>query len=706
MKNLLLLTFIAISFVNYSQNNWCGFDQQLQKHYQENPNAEAQVYERFDRIASGQINAQDRVGPYYIPVVVHVIHDGEEGNISYAQIADAINMLNEDFNRTNVDASNTRNTVNAPFSPVAADLEINFVLAKLDPNGNCTNGVERRDSPLGTYNADDDSKTYNGGGLDAWDRNKYFNIWVVNSIQGSGAGTTLGYAQFPMWGGASTYGVIIRNNAFGNIGTANGDRTISHEVGHCLGLFHTFQSGCGSSNSDCSNQGDGCCDTPPVDEAHWSCSNNQNNCSQIPNGDHFGFDALDQHENFMSYSPCQNMFSEDQKAVVTANLANLGHLANLVSVSSQNSSGINLPDVLCRAEFSGSQLIVCAGSTINFADNSFHNVSTRSWTFTGGTPSVSTDSFASIMYNTPGVYPVSLQVSDGTNTESETKAAYITVLSNPGLELPYSEGFETVSLPDNINFFVYNEDNGSEWTVTNSASSTGDKSIMLSNYGENVDLIDEFHSGTIDLSPLDSTENLIMSFKYAYNKRLASNYEALKVWVSKDCGENWSLRKNLTNSVFNTNLIGAASSSPFTPTSKMEWITVSFENIHSSFYTSNFRYRFSFESDNGNNIFIDDINLYPESWLNNPENNIENTVSIFPNPTQNNSTINYFSATSEDLNITLYNVVGEKINTIYNGTVSSGNTQYDVNMEEMPRGIYIVKIENSNGIKSLKLIKD
>ena len=288
-----------MSVINFAQNNWCGFDQRLQTYYSENPSAEAEVYERFDRIATGQINSQDRVGPYDIPVVVHVIHDGVNGNVSNDQIAAAILLLNEDFNRDNSDTSDTRNTINAPFLHNAADLEVNFILAKLDPDGNCTNGIERRDSPYATYDANDDSKTFDGGGLDAWDRNKYFNIWVVNSIENSSAGIILGYAQFPYGGDADTYGVIIRSDAFGNSGISNGGRTITHEVGHCFGLLHTFQYGCGSSNSDCSNQGDGCCDTPPVDQAHWSCAASQNSCDQIPNVDAYGFDAFDQFENSM-----------------------------------------------------------------------------------------------------------------------------------------------------------------------------------------------------------------------------------------------------------------------------------------------------------------------------------------------------------------------------------------------------------------------
>ena len=296
------------------------------------------------------------------------MHEGGDENISYEQIESAVDQLNEDFNRLNADATDTRNTVNAPFEPVAADFEISFELAKLDPNGDCTNGVERKYAPGATNNADDDAKHNSTGGLNAWNRNDYFNIWVVKSIASSGGGVTLGYAEFPYFH-TSNFGVIIRSDVVGTIGTASGDRTLTHEVGHCLGLLHTFQGGCHS--GPCDENGDIICDTPPVDEAHWSCVDSQNHCD-MPSGDFFGYDVYDQWENYMSYAPCQNMFSEGQKALVHYNMEDIGMFVNLTDPDNLDDAGVGLPDVLCQADFSASQTTVCTGTSIDFFDDLIH----------------------------------------------------------------------------------------------------------------------------------------------------------------------------------------------------------------------------------------------------------------------------------------------------------------------------------------------
>ncbi|MFN4083853.1 MAG: M43 family zinc metalloprotease [Bacteroidia bacterium] len=261
----------------------------------------------------------------YIPVVFHVIHKYGFENISQTQINDAIRVLNEDFRKK------TGTNGGSSTDPLAVDMLYEFRLAQLDPNGNPTNGVNRIYS-LQTDNASDAMKS-----LSNWDKNRYFNIWVVNTINSSGQqGIVLGYAQFPFFGAASTDGVVIRADQMGAIELgqlSQVGRTLTHEAGHWLGLYHPFQGGC--PNSNCSSQGDQVCDTPPVASATNGCPSNRNSCSTDSP------DLPDMVRNYMDYADgtCMNLFTVGQKNRVDPIMAQ--YRSYVYSTANINGAGIN-----------------------------------------------------------------------------------------------------------------------------------------------------------------------------------------------------------------------------------------------------------------------------------------------------------------------------------------------------------------------------
>lgn len=246
-----------------------------------------------------------------IPVVVHIVHWNGFGDITDEQVADGIRVLNEDFRRQNADT----NLTDSLFKPFAADVNIEFRLASLDPDGNATTGITRSDTNLVPHPEPTEPEFDNVKHFISWPAHKYFNIWVVRTIM---AGTS-GYAQYPgtdfTYGGPwETYGIVIRHTSFGTIGTANDDgRTLSHEAGHCLGLYHTFLSTSAGCGTECDTTGDEVCDTPPC-QLNTSCPPNLNSCSNDSLGPSaYASNIKDQKENYMSYSTCQNMFSQGQK---------------------------------------------------------------------------------------------------------------------------------------------------------------------------------------------------------------------------------------------------------------------------------------------------------------------------------------------------------------------------------------------------------
>jgi ABC-type taurine transport system substrate-binding protein len=228
------------------------------------------------RYEAGEISTQ-RIGITRIPVVVHVVWNTAAQNISDAQIASQIDVLNRDFRRANADFTLTP----APFLPLAADARVEFFLANTTPAGAPSTGIERRQTSVASFSDNDAVKSTATGGMDAWPATHYLNIWVCRL-----GNSLLGYAQFP-GGPASTDGVVILNSAFGTSGTAaapfNMGRTATHEIGHWLNLNHIWGddgTGCsGTDNvSDTPNQAGYNTGSPTF--PHVSCSNG-------PNGDMF-----------------------------------------------------------------------------------------------------------------------------------------------------------------------------------------------------------------------------------------------------------------------------------------------------------------------------------------------------------------------------------------------------------------------------------
>jgi len=243
----------------------------------------ALTYERGERTAF-------RTGVTHIPVVVHVVWNTAAQNISDAQIASQIDVLNRDFRRTNPDVASTP----AAFLPLTTDARVEFFLATVSPGGTPTTGIDRRQTTVASFSSNDAVKSNVNGGLDAWPADRYLNIWVCPL-----SGGLLGYAQFP-GGPAVTDGVVILHSAFGTTGTAAAPfdlgRTATHEIGHWLNLNHIWGddgTGCtGTDNvADTPNQGGPNTGAPTF--PHVSCTNG-------PNGDLF--------MNYMDYVDDRAMF--------------------------------------------------------------------------------------------------------------------------------------------------------------------------------------------------------------------------------------------------------------------------------------------------------------------------------------------------------------------------------------------------------------
>ena len=250
-----------------------------------------------------------------IPVVVHVVYKTAVQNISDAQVMSQIQVLNEDYGRTNAD------TVNTPsgFVPVAANTGIQFGLAQTDPLGNPTTGIEHISTTANGFPNYDDIKHTSTGGADAWDVTRYFNIWV-----GSSFGGMVGGGEFPTSTVSNTYGVFLLYSACGSNYTSYGTfpaltaqydrgRVGTHEVAHAFNLLHTSTA---SSN---------CTDNDSVSDTPVPASNFLGSCPTYPMLDACnpvapGFQFMN-YMNTTTSESCMNMFTAGQAARMNAVLS-------------------------------------------------------------------------------------------------------------------------------------------------------------------------------------------------------------------------------------------------------------------------------------------------------------------------------------------------------------------------------------------------
>lgn len=647
-----------------------------------------------------EYNPKSKSAVKIIPVVFHVIHQYGNENISRAQCLDQIRVLNEDFRRKNLDTSNTP----TPFKPLGADVNIEFRIAKKDPNGNCTDGVNRVYSPL-TYSARDNVKS-----LIYWPSNKYLNIWVVGYITSSGStsgGYVVGFAQFP-GGSASTDGVVVRHDFLGNIGTAAGERgrTATHEVGHWLNLRHIW------GDATCGN--DQVSDTPTQQDANQSnCPTFPHvTCNNGPNGDMF--------TNYMDYTSasCQNMFSLGQSTRMNAAINsatsgrnNLWTSTNLIATGVYTSQGLeDTATYVCspKADFTPHNVTyVCAGQSVAMTDKSWGGAaSIRTWYFPGGTPSTSTAINPSITYSTPGTYSISLKVANASGTDSITKSSVVIVMPDTAeYKTDFVESFESTSFTNDWTIVNY-EPTSKGFVRTSNAAGTGSFSCYINSFNNSVDNdVDELISPTFDLTKYSSPKLRFMR-AFSQPSSAASTDNKLQVYISTNCGKSWIQIGSYTGSVLKTTT--TTTSNSFVPNAS-QWDTtvVTGTSLYST--TTNARFKFKYTGSSSNqNFYLDNINLLGAINTSGIDENESNKFdfSLVPNPSEGIVTLNLDLYKNDFVQIEMFDAIGKRVASIKNEKMNAGFHQLSLSPsgQALNKGIYFVRVNTNKSIQTKKLI--
>lgn len=610
-----------------------------------------------------------RANTYIIPVVFHVIHNFGIENISDEQVYDALRVINEDFQKRNADTA----TIIDLFKPIAADCSIEFRLARKDPNGNCTNGIDRVQSPL-TYVGDDDAK------LNPWPRNKYLNIWVVNSMEDGVAG----YAYAPSgFTPSAVDGIIILHNYIGAIGTGNPSRShaLSHEIGHWFNLRHTW----GNTNSPGVSCGDDQVSDTPTTKGWTSCNLNGATCVS---------GVIENVQNFMEYSYCYAMFTTGQKtrmhAALNSGTASRNNLWTATNLTATGTDNLDYADCSPKPILSGGlPQFVCEGGSVDF--NVLTNnapATTWSWSFPGGAPSSSDNSNPSITYATSGTYNVSVTTGNATGSNATNSNSYVVVLPPTGQKAAatFSESFESISFPNN-EWFVDFPTATYGWKKLTTNGATGTSSLRVNSTTTFSGMIHEFVTPTIDFTGVSSPK---LNFKLAFAQRTSADADNLRVYASIDCGKTWTLRYSKSGTSLSTTS-GVVTSS-FNP-SAAQWRQ---ESINLSAYAGqdNVRFKFQFAYKGGNNILVDDINFgLTTTSVNDMSRDI--ALSVFPNPVANNQiAVSFNLQENSTISATMYAVDGRETTLLTNQELKAGHQLLQLPVGNLPAGTYILNIRD------------
>ncbi len=450
------------------------------------------------------------------------------------------------------------------------------------------------------------------------------------------------------------------------------------------------------------------------------------------------YGTIENVENYMEYSYCSKMFTEDQKFAMrtTLNQAisyrnNLWTAPNLVLTGTTYTMPASFPDPaapLCtpKADFSQNEMYICNGGAINFFSECWGGaVTTYAWTFPGGTPATSSVANpAGITFSTPGYHDISLTVSNASGSDTKTKVHSVYV-SNTYTDYigPASENFESSGTSD---WWMTENDEFNEalWhRVALSTSASGGYCFKLNNHNPTGSFgYTERLGGNIDalISPSYNLSGLtggVLSFKYscATHATVPEDFtEKFKVYSSVDCGKTWLPKSVVIDgaaavaTIQGPDLANAGvSGTGYVPgnSSSLFWETGTI-TLTAAVAQPNVRFRFEYiASDMSNNMYLDDINITGVIGVD-ESNNSEFDFDVYPNPLNANESLTLsLEGSTQLMQVVVYDVMGHIIYTksLMN---TNGNTKHEIPMASLSisKGVYFVSVQSKTQKHTKKVV--
>ncbi len=710
MKNYLpiaLMTFLAGSGftanAQMEQPKGCGNVQAMDGLYKQFPGMEqivaknaAALNESVKKLNLNKLQktADDK---YIIPIVFHIIHNYGVENISDAQIYDEMRVLNEGYNKGNANLSLVINK----YKPLIADVGFEFRLARLDPNGKPTTGIDRIAS-YKTYQGDDQSK------LNYWPPDEYINVWVTNSIGSVG---TAGYAYKPDAADAIRFwdGVIILNDYIGSIGTGRPGTSmaLTHEIGHVLNLDHLW----GSTNSPGVACGDDGVDDTPLTKGYSSCPTLypvDSACTPKPDVDTANI------QNYMEYSYCpQVMFTLGQKDRMITTLKNsFAGRDVLVSAAANAKAGMNLPqqDVAPKVDFNTFTRYICTGTSIQLKDFSFGDtVSARSWDLGDGL--TNNAAIATVTYTTPGWKNISLTATSNAGSNTLTRNEYLYV-ADATPKITYINSFEYPA--QNAEWPTVNTfGNKWKWSLVTNAGYFSTNSMMYNSFedrpyplntsGNAVNDWDDIYTPVFDLSNYQSGAAHFNFFSSgASTSQIGAASDRLIIQYSRDCGKTWNLIDTLKG--LEVQNMGFQPTN-FKPAGQYDWKPQDIK-IPAAALTSSTMFRVRFMPGvASNNLYIDEMGV--SAWPTGVSEVVKNTgIAVYPNPSNKDVNLNIRDKSITSAKVVITDISGRTTFTKVLTASEIQNANAILPSEAFgTSGIYLLNIQTNTGSHVEKLIR-